>query len=142
MMDLKSESFLSSVHPDLVKVMRVALQSPPFVVVYGLRSPAAEAAAVATHHSQTMRSRHLADDHYHGLALAVDIAALVGGEPNWAPGHEATVFGAIAANIKAAASDLSIPLQWGGEAIGAWVPGVVSHFRDWGHFQLPWQQYP
>lgn len=139
-MDARSEALLAHVHPDLAKVIRSAAQSPqPFEVVYGIRTLAAEAAAVASGHSQTMHSRHLPDKHYataadpDGLSCAVDVAALVGGQVSFAPGHEQAVFGEIAAQVKDAAEALKIPVEWGGD----WVT-----FKDWGHFQLPWAQYP
>ena len=140
-MDPRSEANLLKVHPDLARVIRGAAQTPqPFVVVYGIRTEDAEAEAVKTGHSTTMHSRHLPNDD--GLACAVDVAALIGGQVSFAPGQEAAVFGAIAAQIKASADALGIPIQWGGSPVGAWTPGVVSHFRDWGHFQLPWREYP
>ena len=132
---------LEQVHPDLVKVILAAAQTPqPFTVVYGIRTLEAEAKAVASGHSKTMHSRHLPNKQ--GLACAVDVAALIAGKISFAPGHEETVFGQIAEQILAAAKELKVPLMWGGAKIGAWTPGVVSHFRDWGHFQLPWEQYP
>jgi peptidoglycan L-alanyl-D-glutamate endopeptidase CwlK len=140
MMDPRSEGLLAHVHPDLCKVIRAAAQNPqPFLVVYGIRTLAAEQQAVATGHSTTMHSRHLpqaayaTDDDPDGLSCAVDVAALVNGQPNFAPGHEAQVFGEIAAQVKAAAAVLGIPVEWGGD----W-----HSFKDWGHFQLPWAQYP
>lgn len=135
---------LAHVHPDLVKVLLAASQAPqPFIVVYGIRTEAAEQAAVASGHSHTLHSRHLPQSHENMLACAVDVAALDNlGKVWFAPGHEEVVFGRIAGQIKAAASKLNVPIQWGGDAIGAWVPGVPSHFRDWGHIQLPWAQYP
>lgn len=140
-MDARSEAFLARVEPDLAKVMRAAAQAPqPWRIVQGLRTLAAEQEAVATGHSHTLHSRHLPDKN--GLAAAVDVAALVGGAVSWAPGREAEVFGQIAAQVEAAAKALGVPVMWGGAAIGAWIPGVVSHFRDWGHFQLPWDRYP
>lgn len=141
MMDGPSERNLIGVHPDLAKVMRGALQSPqPFRVIAGLRMLGAEEAAVASGHSQTLHSRHFANKL--GFGCAVDVAALVDGEISFEPGHETGVFGTIAAQVKASALALGIVLQWGGEPIGAWTPGVTSHFRDWGHFQLPWEEYP
>lgn len=140
-MDARSESFFPEVELDLVRVLRLAAQTPQsFIVVYGIRTLAAEAEAVASGHSKTMHSRHLPDTR--GLAAAVDVAALIGGKVSFAPGNEAAVFGAIAAQIKAAAASIAIEIEWGGDAVGAWEPGVVSHFRDWGHFQLLWSQYP
>lgn len=139
-MDPRSEGLLAVVHPDLGRVIRVAAQSPqPFGVIYGIRTLAAEAQAVASGHSTTMHSRHLPQKRYataqhpEGLACAVDVAHLVGGKIDFAPGHEAYVFGAIAVQIHAAAAGLNIPVEWGGD----W-----KTFKDWGHFQLPWGAYP
>ena len=132
MMDARSEGNLAHVHPDLCKVIRAAVQAPqPFVVVYGIRTLAAEALAVATGHSTTMHSRHLPDAH--GYACAVDVAALTGGKVDFAPGHEAIVFGHIWRQIHAVADALGIPVEWGGD----W-----KTFKDWGHVQLPWAAYP
>ena len=50
-----------------------------------------------------------------------------------APGREAEVFGQIAEQVKEAVSSLSIPIIWG----GSWLT-----FKDWGHFELPWDKYP
>jgi hypothetical protein len=87
-----------------------------------------------------MHSRHLPDSK--GLSAAVDVVALTNGVADWAKGREKDVFGAIAKQIKAAANELGVDIEWGGDPVGAWEPGVVSHFRDWGHFQLPWAKYP
>ncbi len=142
-MDARSEAMLAHVHPDLCKVIRAAAQSPqPFEVVYGIRTEAAEQQAVASGHSTTLHSRHLPQSHENMLACAVDVAALLDGKVSFAPGREAEVFGQIAKQIQAAADELKIPIQWGGAPVGAWTPGVVSTFHDWGHFQLPWAQYP
>lgn len=131
-MDPRSETNLAHVHPDLVKVIRAAAQTPqPFEVTYGLRTLAAEEQAVATGHSQTMHSRHLANAQ--GFACAVDVTPLDHGVLSFEPGHEAYFYGAIAVQIKAAAHALNIPVEWGGD----W-----HSFKDWGHFQLPWAQYP
>jgi peptidoglycan LD-endopeptidase CwlK len=146
MMDPRSETCLVGVHPDLIRVMRAALQTPqPFIVDYGLRTLAAEAAAVATHHSQTLNSRHLPQAHQHGLACAVDVVALTNGQVDFCEESEtrcSDVFGQIADQVQAASDALGIDLQWGGDPVGAWANGVVSHFRDWGHFQLNPASYP
>lgn len=141
-MDARSESCLAAVEPDLALILRGAAQLPqPFVVIYGIRSVEAEAAACASGHSQTMHSRHLPD--CNKLSAAVDVWALIDGQPDPAKGREKEIFGAIAAQIKASADALGIKgLQWGGDDVGAWTPGVVSHFHDWGHFQLSWELYP
>ena len=132
-MDARSESCLSGVHADLANVMRAAAQHPQaFLVIHGLRTPAQEAAYCASGASTTMHSRHLPDG-LDGLSRAVDVAALTGGNIDFAAGHEAAVYGAIADQIKIAAHDLGIPVEWGGD----W-----KRFQDWGHFQLPWSTYP
>lgn len=142
-MDPRSEANLAQVHPDLQSVIRTASQVPQaFVVIYGIRTLAAEAEAVASGHSETMHSRHLPDPHFHGLAMAVDVAALIDGAVSFAPGQEAQVFGQIAAQIQVAADAAGIKIQWGGAAVGAWIEGQVSHFRDWGHVQLAAETYP
>ena len=131
-MDQHSESLLLHVHPDLVMVIRAASQEPvPFMIVYGIRTLEAERAAVASGHSQTMHSRHLESPD--GKCRAVDVAQLVFGKPVWGKGHEAHVFGSINDQIQAVAKTLNIPVEWGGD----W-----KTFKDWGHFQLPWKQYP
>lgn len=134
-MDDRSESCLAHVHPDLANVMRNAAQSPqPFVVDYGIRTIQAEAQAVATGHSQTMHSRHLPDANFGNVAMACDVIAATG-DP-FAKGNEEAVFGQIAAQVMESARELGVKMQWGGQPVGAWIDGVPSHFRDWGHFQL------
>jgi peptidoglycan L-alanyl-D-glutamate endopeptidase CwlK len=137
--------YLDHVHPDLARVIRAAAQTPqPFVVVYGLRTETAEAEAVASGHSETLHSRHLPQAGEHALSCAVDVCALGSeGVLDWTVADSSGGnFGRIAQQIQHAADALKIPIEWGGAAVGAWEPGVVSHFRDWGHFQLPWKEYP
>lgn len=123
---------LFAVHHDLIAVLQRTLQDPqPFQIVYGIRTLEAEKQAVASGHSQTMHSRHLPNKD--GVACAVDVAAIIDGKVSFAAGHEAAVFGAIARQIKYAAAQLKIPVEWGGD----W-----RTFKDWGHFQLPWTTYP
>ncbi len=128
-LDPRSEAVLADVHPDLVKVVRHALESPaqPFEVIQGLRSMAAEKEAVATGHSTTLHSRHLPNAH--GVACAVDVAAIDQGHISWNP----LLYQTIAHAMKAAAAAVGVPVEWGGD----W-----KSFKDWGHFQLPWAQYP
>jgi len=131
-MDPRSERSLAFVHPDLVAIIRETEQLPQaFIVVEGIRTVAQEQHNVDTGHSTTMHSRHLPNAE--GLSCAVDVAAIIGGKVSFTPGQEAEVFGAIAAQVKAAAEELGIPVEWGGD----W-----RNFKDWGHFQLPWKEYP
>jgi hypothetical protein len=85
--------------------------------------------------------------------MAVDVAALENGVVSFAEGREALVFGQIATQVLAAAAALVATgsirsvagqpaIQWGGQPVGAWIDGVPSHFRDWGHFQLDPSAYP
>lgn len=142
-MDPRSEHNLINVHPDLCKVLRHAAQGPvPFIVSYGERTAAEEAKAVASGHSKTTHSRHVRSQNRNGMVCAVDTMAIIHGKLSFAPGAEKAVFGQIAKQIMASAAELGVHVQWGGADVGAWVPGQVSHFHDWGHFQLPWQEYP
>lgn len=125
-------NILSHVHPDLVRVMLHADSPQRFIIIQGLRTLAQEKSAVASGHSTTMHSRHLPN--HDGLADAVDIVALdAKGRPDWAQGCEAATYTPIIAAIKRSAHELSIPIEAGMD----WV-----HFKDWGHIQLPWKQYP
>lgn len=140
---LDPHNLLSQVHPDLVKVIEAAAQQPqPFEVIYGIRTLAAEAKAVAEGHSQTMHSRHLPDPHYNDLAMAVDIGIFQNGVYQGDGPDVPPLYTSAAVQILAAAKTLGIDVQWGGAAVGAWIDGVVSHFRDWGHFQLDPAKYP
>lgn len=131
-MDPRSEAYLAHVHPALAGAARAAAQVPqPWTIVYGVRTLDAEKQACASGHSTTMHSRHLPSED--GLCRAFDVAVLVDGKISFAPGHEAEMFGAVAEQIKAAAANLSVPLEWGGD----W-----KTFKDWGHFQLPWKDFP
>lgn len=100
--------------------------------------------AVSTGHSQTLHSRHLAVARYGGLACAVDVVCLTPlGAPTWAvSGPDGGIYGQMGQQVLTAALRLAIQVQWGGQAIGAWVDGQPSHFRDWGHFQLDPSAYP
>lgn len=126
---LDPHNLLVHVHPDLVKVITAASQSPqPFEVIQGLRTIAQEQAAVASGHSTTMHSRHLPNAA--GLACAVDVAAIVNDHIAWTP---ISLYAIIARQIKSAAQAEGVPIEWGGD----W-----TTFKDYGHFQLPWKEYP
>lgn len=115
---------LQGVHPDLVKVVKRALEVSPvdFTVIDGLRTETEEALNIAKGASQTKHSRHL-------TGHAVDIAAFVHGKVviSWEFQPK------IADAMKHASRDLGIPITWGGD----W-----RSFRDGVHFELPWKQYP
>jgi peptidoglycan L-alanyl-D-glutamate endopeptidase CwlK len=143
-MGVDPHGLLAHVHPDLVKVILAASQAPqPFQIVQGLRTLSEEQYAVATGHSHTLHSRHLPDPAFPGtndpagLAMAIDFACLVGGQVYWTVANAAGgCYGIAAAQIRTAAQMLGVKIQWGGQSVGAWADGQVSHFRDWGHIQL------
>lgn len=141
-MDPRSEANLQHVHPALCGIMRAAAEVVRFVVIEGLRTPAQEALNCAHGTSHTLHSRHLPNAE--GLACAVDVAPVDEDGHVFIPpnGVEAPFYTVIADAVKAAAAKVDVPIQWGGDPVGAWIPGVASHFRDWGHFQLPWKEYP
>jgi peptidoglycan LD-endopeptidase CwlK len=141
---LDPHNLLSQVHPDLVKVIETAKQTPqPFEVIYGIRTLAAEEQAVASGHSETLHSRHLPDPAYGNLSMAVDIGVFDNGGVYVGSGSNVpSLYTAVSEQILAASKELGIDVQWGGQAIGAWTDGVVSHFRDWGHYQLDPTKYP
>jgi peptidoglycan L-alanyl-D-glutamate endopeptidase CwlK len=150
-MDPRSEVNLVHVHHDLAAVLRLAAQAPqPFCVIVGIRSPAQQAVALATGHSQTDHSRHLPQSRYTdagnplGLSCAVDIWPMTGAGKVFQPADadEVAIFTQINEQIQAAAKERGIDTRWGGQAVGAWVDNVVSHYRDWDHWQLPWSKYP
>lgn len=101
----KSLQRLTGVHPDLVKVVKLAIQYTPvdFTVHEGLRSLATQREYVRRGASQTMDSRHL-------TGHAVDLCALVAGDIRW----EWDLYPPIAEAMRLAAIDLGIPVRWGG----------------------------
>lgn len=101
----KSLDRLKGVHPDLVKVVKRAIEltKVDFVVGEGLRSKERQAELVAAGDSWTMDSRHL-------TGHAVDLWAYVGGKVSWNWEHYYT----IGAAMRQAASELGVDIRWGG----------------------------
>jgi len=128
-LDPRSLAAMAHVHPDLKKVVTLAYGDSPqaFEVIQGLRTLAQEEANLAKGASETLHSRHLPNKE--GLACAVDVAAVDQGHISWNP----LLYQPIAHAMKAAAMELDVPIEWGGD----W-----RTLKDWGHFQLPWAQYP
>jgi peptidoglycan L-alanyl-D-glutamate endopeptidase CwlK len=121
---LRSKQRLKGVHPHLVKVVERAIQisEVDFTVLEGLRTYERQRQLVKAGASQTYRSRHL-------TGHAVDIGAWVGGSVRW----DWPLYDKIAGAMKAAAKELRIHIEWGGD----W-----KSFKDGPHFQLPWSAYP
>jgi peptidoglycan L-alanyl-D-glutamate endopeptidase CwlK len=115
---------LQGVHPDLVKVVKNAIDisTVDFTVLEGRRSPERQKVLVEAGASQTLNSRHI-------TGHAVDLGAWVDDQVDWSWPLYARIAGA----MKIAAKDLNIPIEWGGD----W-----KTFKDGPHFQLPWKDYP
>ena len=120
----KSLSNLKGVHPDLVKVVKRAIELTEcdFTITEGLRMKERQAQLLKEKKTTTSNSRHL-------TGHAVDLAAWVDGTVSWNWDH----YYKIAEAVKQAAKELNISIEWGGE----W-----KSFPDAPHWQLPWSKYP
>lgn len=120
----RSEERLKGVHPDLVKVVRRALEisKVDLAVLEGIRSSERQTQMVKSGASQTLNSRHL-------TGHAIDVAPVVGNQVRW----DWPLYYPLAEAMKAAAAELNIPIEWGGD----W-----RKFKDGPHWQLPWSKYP
>ncbi|HEY3591739.1 MAG TPA: M15 family metallopeptidase [Buttiauxella sp.] len=120
----RSETNLKGVNPQLVTVVRRALELSPidFGITEGLRTVARQKELLAAGKSQTMNSRHI-------TGHAVDVFAFPTPSGSW----EWKYYKQIANSVKQAAKDLNIPIEWGGD----WIT-----LKDGPHFQLPHRDYP
>jgi peptidoglycan LD-endopeptidase CwlK len=134
---------LVGLHPDLVRVVERAaeLGLVEFQILEGVRSAQRHAQLLKAGASTTAKSRHLvAPD---GLAYAVDLGGVVPFEDLDGDGQDDDgivglrwdwpLYHRLAGVVKAAAEELDVPLEWGGD----W-----RRFKDGPHFQLPWRVYP
>lgn len=120
----RSVKKLEGVHPDLVKVVKRAIEitEVDFTVLEGLRTLARQKQLMASGASKTLKSRHL-------TGHAVDLGAYAAGQIRW----DWPLYYKIANAMKQAAKELGIPIEWGGD----W-----KSFKDGPHWQLPWKEYP
>jgi len=120
-LSLRSKQRLSGVHPDLVDVVKRAIEitEQDFSVTEGIRHIERQRQLVSTGKSTTLNSRHL-------TGHAVD---LVPYPVSW----DWEYFYPIADAMKQAAEELDVDLEWGGD----W-----KSFPDGPHFQLSWKKYP
>lgn len=106
----KSLRELEGVHPDLVKVVHMAISTTEadFSVHDGLRTEAEQREYVATGVSHTMKSKHLkqADGYGH----AVDLVPYINGKLRWEWPPIYKIFKA----VREAADKLGVPIRWGG----------------------------
>lgn len=121
---LRSKSRLKGVHPDLVAVVKRAIEitEVDFTVLEGMRTRKRQEELVAKGASKTMNSRHL-------TGHAVDLGAWVDGIVRW----DWPLYYKIADAMLQAAKELNVRVEWGGH----W-----STFKDGPHFQLNWEEYP
>lgn len=119
----KSLDRLKGVHPDLVKVVKRAIELTEidFSVGEGLRTIERQKELVAKGASQTMKSRHL-------TGHAVDLYAFVDGAVSW----EWKYYAKISESVMKSAKELGVDVEWGGN----W------KMKDGPHFQLTWAKYP
>jgi peptidoglycan L-alanyl-D-glutamate endopeptidase CwlK len=115
---------LQGVHPDLVKVVRLAITKTPvdFTVLEGLRTKERQAVLFKQGATRTMNSRHI-------TGHAVDLAPVIDGKVSW----DWPLYHKLAPVIKAAAKELGVAITWGGD----WVS-----FRDGPHWELNRAAYP
>lgn len=132
-LDARTERCLKTVHPDLVKVYRRAVElqvarggAKP-IVTEGVRSVAHQREMVAKGASKTMNSRHLPGSD--GLSRALDVCFIVNNRMNWSW----PLYKGFADMMAKAGKELGIPVEWGGD----W-----RTFKDGPHFQLPFRKYP
>lgn len=98
---------LQGVHPDLVKVVQLAIQksSQDFSVIEGVRSLERQTTLVAKGLSQTLKSNHLKQTD--GFGHAVDLAPY---PLEW----DLAKFYPIAEAVRSAAKELNVRVRWGG----------------------------
>jgi len=119
----KSLDRLSGVHPDLVAVVKLAIELSDidFQVIEGVRSKTRQEQLFKAGASQTLNSRHL-------TGHAVDLAALINDSIRW----DWPLYFKIADAMKKAATQLKIKIVWGGD----W-----RTFKDGPHFELSKEIY-
>lgn len=122
----RSEQRLEGVHPDLVRVVKRALEISPidFAVLEGVRTVERQRQLVAQGASKTMKSRHITG-HAVDLAPVLDTDGDGDQEISWHWPH----YNILAKAVKEAAALEKVKIEWGGD----W-----RTFKDGPHWQLPW----
>jgi peptidoglycan L-alanyl-D-glutamate endopeptidase CwlK len=123
---------LEGVHPDLVRVVKRAIELTPvdFTITDGVRSLETQKLYLAQGRTKTLNSAHLTGD-------AVDVAPWVAGKIPW---NNTLAFQEVAEAMFSAADELGILIQWGAD----WdLDGIRvdrdsdESFLDMPHFQRP-----
>lgn len=128
----RSAKRLHGLHPDLVKVVKLAItiSEQDFSVGEGLRSVERQRILLNKGKSTTMNSRHLTGHAVDLLPYPFDGDVDEDGIPNIEDWDQ---YYPIADAMKTAAEQLGVDLEWGGD----W-----KSFKDGPHFQLSWGSYP
>ncbi len=115
---------LQGVHPDLVKVVQLAITRTPidFGITEGLRTVERQKELVAKGASKTMNSRHI-------TGHAIDFACFIGKEVRW----DWALYNQVGPVFEECAKELGIPIVWGGR----W-----RSFPDGPHVELDRRTYP
>jgi peptidoglycan L-alanyl-D-glutamate endopeptidase CwlK len=115
---------LQGVHPDLVKVVQLAITRTPidFAITEGLRTKERQKELVAKGASTTMNSRHI-------TGHAIDFACFIGKEVRW----DWNLYNQVGPVFEECAKELGIPIVWGGR----W-----RSFPDGPHVELDRRTYP
>ena len=123
----KSLEKLNTCHPDIIKVMEVAIKHTDFTVLYGTRTVAEQQALYAQGRTKpgaivtnidgvTKKSKH-----NYSPSLAIDIAPW---PIDW---NDIGRFKELAVVVKKAADTVGVAIQWGGD----W-----KTFKDWPHWEI------
>ena len=118
----KSKEKMKGVHPDLVKVLELAITytKQDFSITEGVRTKQQQAIYVQTGKSQTMNSKHLVQRD--GYSHAVDVIPF---PVSW----DLEKFYVIADAVEKAAEQLNVKIRWGG-AWTTFVNGVDDNEKE------------
>lgn len=142
----RSLSNLTGVHPDMVKVVKRAIEitGEDFMVGEGVRSVSRQRQLVARGASKTMNSKHLIQSD--GYSHAVDLYWWNNGGISWSTSNlenfysldankEYLGYQEIGLSMLQAAKELGVKLRWGAD----WDSDgqhTDHRFLDWVHFEL------
>ena len=118
----KSKEKMKGVHPDLVKVLELAITytKQDFSITEGVRTKQQQAIYVQTGKSQTMNSKHLVQRD--GYSHAVDVIPF---PVSW----DLEKFYVIADAVEKAAEQLNVKIRWGG-AWTTFVNGIDDNEKE------------
>lgn len=128
----RSLKSMKGIHPDLRRVLDRALQesSIAFVVTEGLRTLDRQKELLRIGATTTLNSRHLTG---HAVDLYANVDIDTDGKVTFEEMANPRLMRKIADAIKLSASELNVPIVWGGD----W-----KKFKDYPHFELDRRKYP